>query len=105
MTKKLKIATLNGCSRCEEFKEILNTENIQFTEIICSNNENSLACDDFEDIVKCELYPMCIINNNTFLVFASEYSKLGKVHVNRQKNIIYCHSTDNMMQLIKKLVY
>ena len=105
MMKKLKIATLSGCSRCEEFKEILNIENIQFAEIICSNNENSSLCDDFEDIVKCELYPMCIVNSNTFLVFTSEYSKLGKVHVNKQKNIIYCHSTDNMMQLIKKLVY
>jgi glutaredoxin len=103
--KKLTIATIDGCSQCSALKKILKYENIQYEETVCSDDKNEKICDSFEDIAKCQIYPMCIIDYKIFIAFTNDYLQLDKVHTINKFNVIYCYSINNMIQLVKKILY
>ena len=102
MTNKLNILTLRGCNSCNNFKDLLKQNFISYNEIICSDNQNDNLCTQIEDITKCEVYPMVVINN-TILCIAQDYDELNiRKNINNKK-IIYCHSIINMFDTLKKI--
>ena len=101
--KRLKIATLSGCSYCDSYKSLLINAGIEFNEIGCYDSGNEKYCDSLEDASLCEKYPMSVINN-TIICLSDDFKKLGKPHINSNYTIIYCHSIDNMLYIVKKIL-
>ena len=104
---KLKVFTLKTCPHCASFKTNLKNENIQFTDSVCEDDPKS--CDKIEDITGSEEYPMVMleVDSKSYAIYqTSKHSDLGEKEVD--KNGIYkiaCHSIDNMLFVIKKVLY
>jgi glutaredoxin len=106
MITKLTILTLDGCSFCNKFKDLLRNENINFLENTCS--KNSRLCDSVESYTGCTTYPMAIIETNRNAVYticiSSNYEKINKTVDAREKgSITYLHSINTMLDFIKKV--
>lgn len=99
----IKLATLNNCDICNNIKQLLLREKIDFIDISCSDHSNNKKCNEFEKICGQNLYPILFINN-AIITLTNDYSKLGKIHTNLNHSIIYCYSIDNMFITIKKLL-
>lgn len=101
--KKLTIMTLKNCEICLEYKKILQNENILYEDISCTERTNDNICNKIESVCKQNLYPISIIDN-TIVVLTRDYSKLGKIHTNLGYNIVYNHSINSVLQIIKKIL-
>jgi glutaredoxin len=101
----IKIFTLEGCSSCKDYKLLLEKNGINYNEIVCTENKNGSICDNLESIVKCERYPMTMLNTGYILCIADDSSQLGKVHEIGNHKIIYVYSINNMLDITKKLLY
>ena len=107
MKYKLKVFTLKTCPHCASFKKNLNNENVQFTDSVCE--EDAKSCDKIEAITSCDEYPMAMLeaDSKTYAIYqTSNHSDLGEKPVD--SNGIYkiaCHSIDNMLFVIKKVLY
>ena len=66
MKPKIKLYTLNSCTRCAKIKELLYFLDISFTEFDCSS-PNSKECDNLEDKLNCFKYPIAevVLQNGT----------------------------------------
>jgi glutaredoxin len=101
----MKIAILDGCNKCENYLNKLEEANIVYEEIDCNDDTNCKKCDELESISSCDMYPMTIIDNNTIFCLSNDFEKLGKLHnVNNKYNVVYCHSIDNMLSIVKKFL-
>jgi len=105
MKSKLKILTLRDCAVCNTFKENLDNLNIDYLEIDCYNPNNDSFCTDFENLVNCKSYPMCVLESNErtiILTMTDDYDKINNtVNIARNEYIIYLHSIDNMITVIQ----
>lgn len=78
---------------------------LEFNTISCNSDSNSDFCDNIENIVDCNMYPMTIVNNRYILSFTSEYKKINTILKKDNYDIIYVHSIDNMFDTVNKLVH
>lgn len=102
---KTKIAILDGCEKCTKYKKMLHNNNIAFDELDCNDDDNCEACDKLENISSCDMYPMTIVDDTNIFCLSSDFKKLGKLHiVNNKFNVVYCHSIDVMLSIVKKFL-
>jgi len=72
---KMVIYGIEGCRYCHELKDRLGIMNIPFTYINISDNDE--LGDKIEDLFKCSVYPMVVLNNNYQIVWLPETSLLS----------------------------
>jgi glutaredoxin len=102
---KLTIYTLEGCSQCDKFKIGLKQSNIPFADVVCE--KQNTKCDELENITNCDLYPMCIVDSNgkkIIVCLTHDIEKLSNIKsINSSCAVVYTHSIDNMIHLIKNV--
>lgn len=101
---KIKLITLNSCSRCERLKSRLKESNIDFEFVDCDTNPK--LCDYLEDATNTTSYPMTAFISNdeisTLLYIGESYEELNKPReLNGGITGIPVHSIDSMLQYIK----
>lgn len=102
---KIKLVTLEGCSRCERTKELFNKERIRYAFTSCE--EDPQNCDNLEGLIDEIAYPMILLTNSSDTIFeilyiTDSYTKLKSGA--RNKEGILCipnHSIDNMLLYVK----
>lgn len=104
MKNKITIYTLQGCSVCDRLKNELLHSFIKYNEVSCTTDQPT--CDKLENIVKCNIYPMCIIesypNKKIMICFAKDSDQLNQIkNINSSTILTYVHSIDNMLTIIK----
>lgn len=104
MKNKITIYTLQGCSVCDRLKNELTHSYIKYNEVSCTTEQST--CDKLENVAKCNIYPMCIIesypNKRILICFAKEADQLNQIkNLNSTTIITYVHSIDNMLTIIK----
>lgn len=98
---EIKLVTLEGCSRCENAKELFSKEGIIYHFSTCE--EDPQNCDNLEALIDEIAYPMILLTNSSGTIFeilyiTDSYNKLKGGAKNRGG--ILCipnHSIDNML--------
>lgn len=103
MKNKLSIFTLEGCSQCAKLKQELLINNILYVEVNCTK-ENEI-CDNLENLINCDIYPLCVLDyttNKLILCLTNDFDKINTTSkITDSKSIIYLHSINNMITIIK----
>ncbi len=106
MMRHLTVLTLDGCDKCKKYMESLSRIDCLKTAISC--DKDPTICDNTESLVKCDLYPMTILEGfskeTIILCLAFEYSQIlkpKKVGIN--KIVVYLHSIDSMFSYVQNL--
>jgi len=104
MKYKIVLATLTGCTSCQELKEILTKNAIKFVDVPCDKDPG--MCDQLEKITGCSRYPMAIIKDLTqnldYVYFKNfNYNELGNENIIDQKVRTVAFFTPH--EIIKKI--
>jgi hypothetical protein len=104
--KNLTVFTLVGCSVCADLKHTLISKNIEYKEISCSGNRDTI-CDKNAFLLDNNLYPYCSLNSSNvkiYICITYDSSKLGVVaKLSNTEVIYYVDSIVNMYNTILKL--
>jgi len=98
--KKIKLLTLEGCSGCAKLKNNLTAAGLQYKDTVCGRHNQ--FCDEIENITKCEMYPIVILNDSLIVCLTDDYSMIDQYKKISNINVLYKHSIDSLFDFIKK---
>lgn len=90
------VFSLPRCKKCKYFfTELIKTE-VRYSNFVCE--DDSKYCDDLEDIVKCNNYPIVKIKNQGYITYLclGEFQEI--LSYNDNTTIEYCTSLDQMIR-------
>ena len=98
----IRIHVLDGCDKCNNFKQALDNLKIKYKVVSCEKDPNE--CDKIELLTETETYPMAILDGEeiAILYITNKFEDLGK-KIKKGSNIALFpfYSIDNMLLYIK----
>ncbi len=105
---KIKILTIEGCSKCAKVKDFLAEYGLEYIDVPCESNPKD--CDYAEKVTSSYNYPMILIEEDSgkkkYIYGEDNYESLRpKYLLSLNIMLIPKHSTDSMITWMKNNLY
>lgn len=95
MKNRITLYALSTCRNCAALKKVLDDIGIPYKEIVCDDPSNSYVCDDIENLIDCQLYPIVKITKKV-------EKEAGGYFVYKDENLVIHYCNDHADLLLKK---